>query len=95
MFVALNWLDVMAANIMSAYISLLHQRKELDHSLSTLRSKLGRDRGKEAIIVRDCKGLKSAGQSFREHLAYCMCFRLQVMHIHSRPLGQGLHQEIR
>ncbi len=68
MLAALNSLDVMAADIMNAYITAPCKEK----IWTTLGPEFGKDKGKKAIIVRALYGLKSAGQAFREHLADCM-----------------------
>ena len=68
MLAALNSLEVMAADIMNAYITAPCKEK----IWTTLGSEFGKDKGKKAIIVRALYGLKSAGRAFREHLADCM-----------------------
>ncbi len=67
MLVALNLLEVMATNIINAYITTSCKEKIL-----TLGSEFGKDKGKKAIIVRAVDDLKSAGRAFHEHLANCM-----------------------
>ncbi len=66
MLAALN-LEVMAADIMNAYIKALCKEK-----IWTLGSEFGKDKWKKAKIDRALYGLKSAGQAFQEHLADCM-----------------------
>ncbi len=68
MLAALNLLEVMAADIMNAYITAPCKEK----IWTTLGSEFGKDKGKKAIIVRALYSLKSAGRAFREHLANCM-----------------------
>ncbi len=65
MMAALNLLEVMAADIMNAFITAPCKEK----IWTTHGSEFGKDTGKKAIIVRALYGLKSAGQAFREHLA--------------------------
>ena len=65
---ALNDLPVWAADIMNAYVTAPNQEK----IWTTLGPEFGEDAGKKAIIVRALYGLKSAGASFRHHLADCM-----------------------
>ena len=57
---ALNSLEVMAADIMNAYITAPCKEK----IWTTLGSEFGKDKGKKAIIVRALYGLKSAGRAF-------------------------------
>ncbi len=66
---ALNLLEVMAADIMNAYITAPCKEK----IWTTLGSEFGKDKGKKAIVVRALYGLKSAGWALCERLADCMC----------------------
>ncbi len=68
MLAALNLLNVMAADIMNAYITALCKEK----IWTTLGSEFGKDNGKKAIIVRALYSLKSPGKAFHKHLADCM-----------------------
>jgi len=67
---ALNDLEVKTADIESAYLTAPASEK----IWCTLGPEFGDDAGKTAIIVRSLYGLKSAGASFRNHLADCMEF---------------------
>ncbi|KAL7460918.1 hypothetical protein ACHAXS_001355 [Conticribra weissflogii] len=58
--VTLNLLDMMAADIMNAYITAPCKEK----IWTTLGSEFRKDKGKEVIIVRALYSLKSAGQAF-------------------------------
>ncbi len=58
---ALNLLEVMAVDIMNAYITALCKEK----IWITLGSVFGKDKSKKAIIVRALYGLKSASHSFQ------------------------------
>ncbi len=69
--VALNDLDVKTADIENAYLTAPIGEK----IWCTLGPEFGEDDGKHAIIVRTLYGLKSAGASFRNHLADCMRHR--------------------
>jgi hypothetical protein len=62
---ALNDLEVKAADIQNAYLTAPVSEK----IWTRLGRKFGSDSGKVAIIVRALYGLKSAGASFRHHLA--------------------------
>ena len=66
---ALNDLEVKASDIENAYLTAPCSEK------LWLRCgpEFGPHAGKQAIIVRALYGLKSAGSSFRNHLAECMC----------------------
>ena len=66
---ALNGLQVKTANIENAYL----QAPVAEKIWCKLGSKFGSDVGKPAIILRSLYGLKSAGASFCNHLADCMC----------------------
>jgi hypothetical protein len=68
MIAALNDLEVKAADIENAYLTAPVSEK----IWTTLGAEFGGDAGKKAIIVRALYGLKSAGASFRNHLAACM-----------------------
>ncbi len=68
MLAAMNLLEVMATDIMNAYITALYKERYW----TTLCSDFGKDKGKKAIIVRALYSLKSAGQPFQEHLTDCM-----------------------
>jgi hypothetical protein len=65
---ALNDLEVKTADIENAYLTAPIGEK----IWCTLGPEFGGDAGKRAIIVRALYGLKSAGASFRNHLADCM-----------------------
>ncbi len=69
MLAALNLLEVMAADIINAYITAPCKEK----IWTTLTSEFGNNKGKKAITVKALYGLKSADQAFRKHLADCMC----------------------
>ena len=79
---ALNDLEVKAADIQNAYLTAPVSEK----IWTRLGPEFGSDSGKTAIIVRALYGLKSAGASFRNHLAdylrelgYVSC--LSLIHI--------------
>ena len=66
---ALNDLEIKTSDIQNAYLTAPCSEK----ILTTLSSEFGPDlAGKKALVVRDFYGLKSAGASFRNHLAECM-----------------------
>ena len=65
---ALNNSEVKTADIENAYLTAPIGEK----IWYTLGPEFGEDEGKRAIIVRAFYGLKSAGASFRNHLADCM-----------------------
>ncbi len=65
---ALNLLEVMAVDIMNAYIATPCKEK----IWTTLGSEVRTDKGKKAIIDRALNGLKSAGPAFCKTLADCM-----------------------
>jgi len=65
---ALNDLDVKSADIENAYLTAPASEK----IWTTCGPEFGPDAGKKAIIVRAHYGLRSAGASFRNHLAACM-----------------------
>ena len=65
---ALNDLEVKTADIENAYLTAPVTEK----IWCTLGSEFGADAGKRAIVARSLHGLKSAGASFRNHLADCM-----------------------
>ena len=65
---ALNDLEVKTADIENAYLTAPIG----EEIWCTLDPEFGEDAGKRAIIVRALYGLKSAGASFRNHLADCM-----------------------
>ena len=65
---ALNDLEVKTADIENAYLTAPIGEK----IWCTLGPEFGEGAGKRAIIVRALYGLKSAGASFRNHLADCM-----------------------
>ena len=64
---ALNDLQVKAANIQNACLTAPVSEK----TWTRLGPEFGADSGKVAIIVHALHGLKSAGASFRNHLADC------------------------
>ena len=66
---ALNGLEILSADIQNAYLcSPCHEK-----IYTVLGPEFGNARqGKRAIIVRALYGLKSAGASFRQHLATCL-----------------------
>ncbi len=66
---AFNDLEVKTADIENAYLTAPINEK----IWCTLGPEFGGHAGKRAIIVRALYGLKSAGSSFRNHLADCMC----------------------
>ena len=68
MMAALHDLNVKTADIMNAYIKAPCAEKVY----TILGPEFGPDEGKMAVIVRALYGLKSAGASFRNHLADCM-----------------------
>jgi hypothetical protein len=66
---ALNGLEVFAVDIQNAFLTIPCEEKIytiLDEEFGTHR------KGKKAIVVRASYGLKSAGASFRNHLASCL-----------------------
>lgn len=65
---ALNDLEVKTADIENAYLTA----PVSEQIWTVLGPEFGSDAGKRAIIVRALYGLKSAGASFRNHLADCM-----------------------
>ena len=65
---ALNGLEVKAADIENAYLTAPNKEK----IWTTLGPEFGPDKGRKALVVRALYGLKSAGASFRNHLAECM-----------------------
>jgi Reverse transcriptase (RNA-dependent DNA polymerase) len=66
---ALNDLEVFAADIQNAYLTSPCEEK----IYTILGEEFGPHRkGKKAIVVRALYGLKSAGASFRNHLASCL-----------------------
>ena len=65
---ALNNLSVKVGDIMNVHVTASVREKVW----TVLGSEFGVDAGKKALIVRALYGLKSAGSSFREHLADCM-----------------------
>ena len=68
-FVALKYLEVKKSDIQNAYLTAPCSEK----IWTTLGSEFGPDlAGKKALVVRALYGLKSAGASFRNHLAECM-----------------------
>ncbi len=68
MLAALNSPEVMAADILNAYITAPFREK----IWTILGSEFGKNKGKKSIIIR-AYSLKSAGRAFQEHLANCMC----------------------
>ena len=66
---ALNNLEVKMADVQNAFLTV--PCSELIHM--TLGSEFGEDQGKTVVIVQALYGLTSAGASFRNHLADCMC----------------------
>ena len=65
---ALNDVEVKTADIENAYITAPCSEK----IWTVLGPEFGPDAGKKAFVVRALYGLKSAGASFRNHLADCM-----------------------
>jgi hypothetical protein len=65
---ALNDLEVKTADIENAYLTAPVAEK----IWTVLGPEFGANAGKRAIVVRSLYGLKSAGASFRNHLADCM-----------------------
>ena len=69
MLAALNDLEVKTSDIYNAYLTAPCSEK----IWTTLGSEFGPDlAGKKYLVVRALYGLKSAGASFRNHLAECM-----------------------
>jgi hypothetical protein len=66
---ALNDLEVKTANIENAYLTAPVVGEKI---WCRLGPEFGGDPGKKTLIVRALYGLKSAGASFRNHLADCM-----------------------
>ena len=65
---ALNGLQVKTSDIENAYLTA-----PTDEELYTiLGSEFGKDKGKVGVTIRALYGTKSAGASFRNHLADCM-----------------------
>ena len=65
---ALNDVEVKTADIENAYITAPNAEK----IYTVLGPEFGSEAGKKAFVVRALYGLKSAGASFRNHLADCM-----------------------
>ena len=65
---ALNDLEVMAVDVMNAFVAAPVQEK----IWTVLGPEFGEDQGKKAFAVRALHGLKSTGASFRNHLSDCM-----------------------
>jgi hypothetical protein len=65
---ALNNLDVKMADIENSYLTA----PITDKVWTVIGSEFGDDAGNRELIVRTLYGLKSAGASFRNHLAECM-----------------------
>jgi hypothetical protein len=65
---ALNALEVKAADVEGAYLTA----PNIEKIWTELGPEFGPDAGKKAIVVRALYGLKSAGASFRNHMADCM-----------------------
>ena len=61
----LHDLEVKAADVLNAYVTAPNHEKKW----TVLGPEFGDDAGKSAMIVRALWGLKSAGASFRAHLA--------------------------
>ena len=68
MLAALNDLGVKTADIENAYLTAPVTEKVW----TILGPKFGKNASKRAIVVRSLYGLKSAGASFRNHMADCM-----------------------
>ena len=68
LFAALNDVDMWAADVLNAYITVPCREK----IWTTLGKEFGDDCGRKAIIVRALYGLKSSGAAFRAHLAGCL-----------------------
>ena len=68
MIAALNDLEVSLGKILNAYV----QSPMTEKVWTTLHPEFGKDVKKMAVIVRALYVLKSAGASFRSHLARCM-----------------------
>ena len=64
----LHDLEVKGADILNAYVMVSNH----EMIWTALGSEFGDDAGKSAVVVRGLYGLKSAGASFRAHLAQCM-----------------------
>ena len=67
-YAALNDLDVMAADILNAYLTAPTSQK----LWTKCGPEFGPDNGKRAVITRALYGNKSAGADFRNHLRECM-----------------------
>ena len=65
---ALNALEVKSADVENAYLTA----PNLERIWVILGPEFGPDAGKKALVVRALYGLKSAGASFRNHMADCM-----------------------
>ena len=65
---ALNYLQVISADIKNAYLTTLVSER----IWTILGPEFGENKGRKAIIVRVLCGLHSAGASFRHHLADCI-----------------------
>ena len=65
---ALNDLEVKTGDIQNAYLTAPNAEK----TWTTCGPEFGSDKGKKALMVRAVYGHKSAGASFRNHLAECM-----------------------
>jgi hypothetical protein len=71
MIAALNDLEIMTADIRNAYLNA--PVAESEKYWTSCGPEFGpTDNGKRAVIIRALYGLKSAGASFRNHLATCM-----------------------
>jgi hypothetical protein len=68
MIAALNDLEVKSGDVLNAYLTATTTEK----IWTVLGPEWGTDAGKRAVLVRALYGLKSAGASFRSHLANCM-----------------------
>ena len=68
MIAALNDLEVKSGDVLNAYLTATTTEK----IWTILGPEWGVDAGKHAVLVRALYGLKSAGASFRSHLASCM-----------------------
>ena len=67
---ALNQLDVKTSDVENAFL----QAPTSEKLYTVLGSEFGEDKGKTAVIIRALYGTKTAGASFRNHLADCMLY---------------------
>ncbi len=78
----------MAADIMNAKVTALYK----ETIWTTIGSEFRKDKGKKTIIVRVLYGLKSADQTFWEHLAdymYSLSYKSCLLVLQSLYLERG------